>query len=144
MNGLDHQLSDLTLSGPCATRITAPALTAAADAKGFGVYRIDLSRVDDKAALMQKMQQALAFPEWFGRNWDALEDCLTDMSWHDDDVGYVLLFTGGSELRRRERPLFLTLVDVLKSAADYWRGAERPFWAFFLDLPPDDIVPAFP
>jgi RNAse (barnase) inhibitor barstar len=143
MNGLDHQLSDLTLSGPCATRIAAAALASAAVAKGFGVYEIDLARVADKAALMQAMQDALALPEWFGRNWDALEDCLTDMSWHDD-VGYVLLFAGGSELRRRERPLFLTLVDVLKAAADYWRGAERPFWAFFLDLTPDDIVPAFP
>ena len=144
MNGLDHQLSDLTLSGPCATRISAGALAAAAVAKGFGVYEIDLACVADKAALMQEMQHALALPEWFGRNWDALEDCLTDMSWHEDDVGYVLLLAASGDLRRRDRALFLTLVDVLKSAADYWRGAERPFWAFFLDLPPDDIVPALP
>lgn len=143
MSNLDSLFSNLTLSGPCATRLPAATLAAVADAHGFGTYRIDLTAVADKAALMQCLQDALQFPEWFGRNWDALEDCLTDMSWHDD-VGYVLLVDGGRELRRHDKALFLTLADVLKSAADYWRGAERPFWAFFLDLPPDVILPAFP
>ncbi|MBL8540406.1 MAG: barstar family protein [Betaproteobacteria bacterium] len=143
MSDLDPLLVNLTLSGPCATREPAATLAAAAVARGFGVYRIDLGGIGDKAALMRHLQDALQFPEWFGRNWDALEDCLTDMSWHDD-VGYVLLFAGGGTLRRHDKALFHTLVDVLKSAADYWRGAERPFWAFFLDLPPDVTLPGFP
>jgi RNAse (barnase) inhibitor barstar len=143
MNDLDQLLSSLTLSGPCATRESGATLAAAAAAKGYGVYRVDLGGVADKADLMERLQRALRFPEWFGRNWDALEDCLTDMSWHDD-VGYVLLLTGGADLRRREKALFHTLVDVLKAAADYWLGAERPFWAFFLDVSPDVTLPAFP
>ena len=143
MMSLDQLLSNLTLSGACATREPAAALTAVANSKGYGVYRIDLSGITDKAALMDRLQDVLQFPEWFGRNWDALEDCLTDMAWRDD-VGYVLLFHGGADLRRREKALFDTLVDVLKTAADYWRGAERPFWAFFLDVPPDAALPSFP
>ncbi len=143
MMSLDQLLSNLTLSGACATREPAAALTAVANSKGYGVYRIDLSGITDKAALMDRLQDALQFPEWFGRNWDALEDCLTDMSWRDE-VGHVLLFDGGADLRRRQKALFDTLVDVLKSAADYWRGAERPFWAFFLDVPPDAALPSFP
>ena len=65
------------------------------------------------------------------------------MSW-SDHVGYVLLIRGGGALRRDQKPLFDTLVDVLKSAADYWRGQERPFWAFFLDVQPDPTLPPFP
>ena len=143
MMSLDQLLSNLTLSGACATREPAAALTAVANSKGYGVYRIDLSGITDKAALMDRLQDALQFPEWFGRNWDALEDCLTDMSWRGE-VGHVLLLDGAADLRRHQKALFATLVDVLKSAADYWRGEERPFWAFFLGVPPDATLPSFP
>lgn len=143
MTNLDALLSSLTLSGPCVTRQPAATLAAIAVSKGYGVYTIDLAGIADKAALMERLQSALHFPEWFGRNWDALEDCLTDMSW-SEHVGYVLLIVGGTRLRRGHKPLFDTLVDVLKSAADYWRGQERPLWAFFLDLQPDPTLPSFP
>jgi hypothetical protein len=143
MNGPELLLSDLTLSGACATGETAAALAAAAAARGYGVYRVDLAGIPDKAALMERLRDALHFPDWFGHNWDALEDCLTDMSW-SEHVGYVLLIRGGAELRRDQKPLLDTLIDVLKSAADFWRGEERPFWAFFLDLPPSPTLPAFP
>jgi RNAse (barnase) inhibitor barstar len=143
MNSLDQLLSNLVLSGVCATREPLASLSAVAGSKGYGVYRIDLAGIADKAALMTRLQDALHFPEWFGGNWDALEDCLTDMSW-SEGTGYVLLVQGGADLRRKQKPLFDTLVDVLKSAADYWRGEERPFWAFFLDVAPDATLPLFP
>ena len=37
------------------------------------------------------MAHALDFPSYFGMNWDALSDCLTDMSWRPA-AGYALLF----------------------------------------------------
>ena len=143
MNGLDELISNLTLSGARATRQPAAALAAVAGARAYGIYAIDLAGVADKADLMERLQGALHFPDWFGRNWDALEDCLTDMSW-SEHVGYVLLIRGGAELRRQHKPLLDALIDVLKSAADYWRGEERVFWAFFLDLQPDPTLPGFP
>jgi RNAse (barnase) inhibitor barstar len=143
MNSLDHILSSLTLSGPCATHQPATLLADAAEAKGYGIFSIDLAGIADKAGLMEELQNTMHFPEWFGRNWDALEDCLTDMSW-SDCPGYVLLIRGGGALRRHHKPLFDALVDVLKSAADYWRGHERPFWGFFLDLQSDLTLPPFP
>jgi len=143
MNSLDALLSSLTLSGPCATRIAASALTTAAQSQDYGVFAVDLAGVKGKAVLMERLQGALDFPEWFGQNWDALEDCLTDMSW-SDHPGFVLLIKGGGALRRHDKPLFDTLVDVLKSAADYWRGQERPFWGFFLELNGDPTLPQFP
>ena len=65
------------------------------------------------------------------------------MSWRDE-VGHVLLFDGAADLRGRQKALFATLVDVLQSAANYWRGEECPFWAFFLGVPPDATLPSFP
>ena len=41
-----------------------------------------------KEALHQTLAQALAFPDWYGGNLDALFDCLTDLS---EEVSITLL-----------------------------------------------------
>ncbi|OKJ55305.1 barstar family protein [Streptomyces sp. CB02261] len=40
---------------------------------------LDLHGVTDKTAFMNRCVRALPLPVWFGRNWDALADCLADM-----------------------------------------------------------------
>ncbi|MEU1479758.1 barstar family protein [Streptomyces sp. NPDC005760] len=42
------------------------------------VVTLDLDGVTDKAALMDRSARDLRLPEWFGRNWDALADVLSD------------------------------------------------------------------
>ena len=81
----------------------------------------------DKTRLLKDIAAALGFPDWFGHNWDALEDCLTDLSWRDAP-GYVLLFENpqpGDDLG--------VLIDILRSAAEFWAGRGKPFFAVFID-----------
>lgn len=42
------------------------------------VVTVDLDGVLDKAALMDRCARALDLPDWFGNNWDALADVLSD------------------------------------------------------------------
>lgn len=44
-------------------------------------YIIDGGRCASKATLMDQWASVLAFPEYFGRNWDAFDECLSDLSW---------------------------------------------------------------
>jgi hypothetical protein len=97
-------------------------------AKGLRVARIDLAGVRDKATLLQVVARALEFPSWFGANWDALEDCLTDLSWHGAD-GHVLLIEGATQVTADDLGVFR---DVLESAASYWAGRSRSFCAVFV------------
>ena len=92
------------------------------------VSRIDLAGAADKDALMERIARALEFPRWFGGNWDALEDCLTDLSWSKAG-GHVLLLEGAAELPADERGI---LVDILAAAAAWWIDRKRPFFAVFL------------
>jgi RNAse (barnase) inhibitor barstar len=37
-----------------------------------------------KRALLSRIADELSFPDYFGENWDALIDCLSDLTWIDD------------------------------------------------------------
>lgn len=81
----------------------------------------------DKAQLLKNLAVALGFPDWFGHNWDALEDCLTDLSWREAPA-HVLLIEGarpGDDLG--------VLIDILRSSAESWAARGKPFFAIFVD-----------
>jgi RNAse (barnase) inhibitor barstar len=98
-----------------------------ARAGGLGKLALATIRFQDKENLLRAIAAALRFPDWFGRNWDALEDCLTDLSWLPAD-GYVLVFE-----QARPGDEFGVLVDVLRSSAAHWAGRGKPFFALFVD-----------
>lgn len=85
--------------------------------------------ISGKASLMQDIAKALGFPDWFGDNWDALEDCLIDLSWREAE-GHVLVFEGFQFLPEDDLGV---LIDVLISAAEFWAGQGKPFFAVFID-----------
>lgn len=41
---------------------------------------IDCSRIHSKEDLHQVFTEALSFPDWYGKNLDALHDCLTGLT----------------------------------------------------------------
>ncbi|MGW7208598.1 barstar family protein [Streptomyces sp. NPDC054837] len=52
------------------------------------VATLDLDGVTDKASLMERCVRDLRLPDYFGRNWDALADVLSDPGlWPEDTVG---------------------------------------------------------
>jgi hypothetical protein len=93
----------------------------------FDVARIGLREVRTKDELLDRLAGALEFPGWFGRNWDAAEDCLADLSWRGARA-HVLLF---SEAQPTEH--LAVLLDVLRSTADFWQERGTPFFAVFVD-----------
>jgi len=96
------------------------------------LVRIDLAAVSDKEQLLEQLASALAFPQWFGRNWDALEDCLGDLAWRAGD-DHVLLIEGFEHLRARRPDDFGVLLDILASSAQFWLERGRPFFVAFVD-----------
>ena len=122
-----QRLGDASKSGVYRTSRTDEILDATRGS-ALQVSRIDLCGAADKQAIMERIARALEFPSWFGGNWDALEDCLTDLSWSKAG-GHVLLLEGAAELPADERGI---LVDILAAAAAWWIDRKRPFFAVFL------------
>ena len=43
------------------------------------LFEIDLVNTKNKKELLQLISKSFCFPDYFGHNWDALYDCLTDL-----------------------------------------------------------------
>jgi len=136
MPTLDARLRDLERAGPYMAPPDLDAVAKAATKAGLALLRVDLKGVRDKRGLLEAIATALKFPEWFGDNWDALEDCLTDLSWLRAR-GYVLVLEHCAELGKHAPRELDVAVDVFESVAEYWQEQNRPFWALFsgLDAP---------
>ncbi|MBN1375346.1 MAG: barstar family protein [Dehalococcoidia bacterium] len=88
---------------------------------------IDLRAVKDKTDFLKTTARALYFPEYFGMNWDALGDCLTDLSWKTAG-GYVIVFNNFGIFARNDRAGAGTAVKVFGSSAMHWKQKGMPFF----------------
>jgi len=76
--------------------------------------------VSGKEQLMRVLEEVLQLPDYFGRNWDALEECLRDLSWLPP--GRIsLIHDALPELPPKD---LRTYVDVLANAVSDWKPQE--------------------
>ena len=115
------------------------AVEAAAQKHHFPVLNADLGRHKKIESTLRKLGNALHFPIWFGANFDALFDCLTDPDWYPAK-GHVIILSGIDSLRTSDPDDFTTLIEVLQAAAEARREAGSPLWVL-LDTPARGIAP---
>lgn len=94
-----------------------------AAALGFRVYDVSLAGCHDKAGLLERTSEAMAFPAWFGHNWDAWFDCLTDLGWQAPVPGHVVLLRHAAGFAATSPEACDTAVTILEDAGRAW--AER-------------------
>jgi len=85
--------------------------------------------MNGKLPLIESLRSALSFPDYCGSNWDALEECIRDLSWLP--AGTVVLVH--QDLPLRNHPAALrTYLSILHDAVAKWRDAtERQFVVVF-------------
>ncbi|HJV28315.1 MAG TPA: barstar family protein [Aromatoleum sp.] len=105
---------------------------------GFAFAHVELDGCPDKAEFLHRIAAALHFPTWFGQNWDALADCLTDLSWLKAE-GYVLVLDHMDRLRLAAEADFVTAIDIFEEAARSWADEGVPMW-IFVGLAQDGIT----
>lgn len=134
MSKLLQRLSDASRSGVYRAARKEAIVESLRDS-GLRLAQVALREGDGKAQILAQLAGALSFPSWFGGNWDALEDCLGDLSWSAAD-GHVLVIEGAQAAAADDVGV---LRDVLASTAAYWSERGRPFFAVFIG--PDPALP---
>jgi len=88
------------------------------------VVPVRLPAARDKGAFLNAIAKALHFPDYFGHNWDALYDCLLDLT-PDEGAGTLLVLRDATGFARAEPEEFAAAVGALADAADYWKGENK-------------------
>ena len=105
---------------------------------GFALKVIKGAKCQTVAGLLTECARALDFPDYFGHNWDALEECLADLEWLPAK-GYVLLITDAGCVLPDDDEEYETFLEILRDAGEAWgsgqagMGARRatPFHVLF-------------
>jgi len=97
------------------------AVQACAKRHGFAFFHIEGKNISRKEQLLNHAATALRLPEDFGHNWDALEECLTDMEWVDAD-GYLIYYDHIDGFLNAHPDQFETLVEILRDAVASWKA----------------------
>ncbi|SER18431.1 Barstar (barnase inhibitor) [Streptomyces sp. yr375] len=82
------------------------------------VLTLDLAGVADKAAFMDRCADALGLPDWFGRNWDALVDSLTDLPVPPGHEGLRIVVRNWRPYADARREEWEIAEDVFSQAVD--------------------------
>lgn len=121
-----HRLLAGTAAGIFRLGSPAPWLGHRCQLEGLHLDRVKLAHCANRHALLQATARALRFPGWFGGNWDALYDALTDL----DDAearGRVLLLDGLDRLARTDPNACAVFLHTLEDAALYFAGEGQSF-----------------
>jgi RNAse (barnase) inhibitor barstar len=78
--------------------------------------------VATKKELFDVLVTALPLPDYFGRNWDALSDVLTDLFWLDVEV----LVLDHQRVPLEDAMERATYLGLLRDAASSWAGEVPP------------------
>lgn len=119
------------------------ALRDAAAKARLAWLELETARVRDKEGFLETCALDLDFPDWFGANWDALADCLKDLSWQAAP-GYVILWRGGAALAGAAPDDFATALEIFRDAATYWKERDAVFLALLDHEPAGTMLPRLP
>jgi hypothetical protein len=128
------------LSGVRRTGAPVEELEAEADALGWRCIVLDGSEVEDRAAFLESCDEAFALPEWFGMNWDALEECLADLEL-EGAAGVVVLWSSWGTFAEAAPTDFAVALDVLGSAVRGWAADGMRGGVLLVGEGPDLDVP---
>ena len=105
-------------------------LRQAAAERDLAWIELDPSGARNKGELLKACASVFDMPDEFGSNWDALSDCLRDLSWRREQ-GYVIIWRGASTLAEAAPGDFSVALEIFSDVATYWKERGR---AFFLLL----------
>jgi hypothetical protein len=103
---------------------------AGMDQKQIVVRRASVGNVADEIGMFRAIAAAMEFPDYFGNNWDALDECLRDLEWLPAN-GYVLVLTEARGMWRHSPLCCGMLIESWLLAAELWAKENIPFHLVF-------------
>ncbi|WP_423595808.1 barstar family protein [Roseateles sp. MS654] len=106
-------------------------MQAAQDAGQHFLYA-NLVSADTKQDVLEQIASSFLFPAHFGKNMDALYDCMTNLV-HKSGAqpGFVVVLDQLPDHAKFDREAREQLLDVFREAADFWAERKVSFRCFY-------------
>jgi len=107
-------------------------LMRAAQESGQHFLFANLTESQSKQEVLEGIATSFLFPAHFGKNLDALFDCMTDLvNKAGPQPGFVVVLEQIPDNSRFDRESREQLLDVFRDAADFWADRKVPFRCFY-------------
>lgn len=107
-------------------------LMAEAQNLGHHFLYANLAGAQSKQEVLEQIAASFLFPAHFGKNLDALYDCMTDLvNKSGGQAGFVVVLEQLPDNLKFDREVREQLLDVFREAADYWGDRKIPFRCFY-------------
>jgi len=107
-------------------------LMQAAQAAGQHFLYANLAQAQVKQDVLDTLAASFLFPPHFGKNLDALYECMTDLVRKAGaQPGFVVVLDQIPDNPRFDREAREQLLDVFRDAADFWAERKVPFRCFY-------------
>ncbi len=107
-------------------------LQEAAQAADQHFLYANLGVTQSKQEVLEAIAQGFLFPPHFGKNLDALYDCMTDLVHKaGSQPGFVVVLEQLPDNPRFDREAREQLLEVFRDAAEFWGERRIPFRCFY-------------
>ncbi len=107
-------------------------LQNAAQQLGHHFLYANLGTTQTKQDILDTIALQFTFPAHFGKNFDALYDCLTDPIYKaGQQAGFILILEHIPVTSKFDKETREQLIDIFRDAADYWHDRKIPFRCFY-------------
>jgi hypothetical protein len=139
MAGADARLADL-LAGRIppgiyqfASRARPATIAKQAAPGGWRFFYLDGRQIASKSDFLQACVASLGLPDYFGNNWDALEDSLRDLAWAPARNGYLVLYDHVGRFACGQPEAFAVALAILRESVATWRATSTPMAVLLRD-----------
>lgn len=107
-------------------------LQDAATALGHHFLYANLANAQSKQDVLDMIAAQYTFPAHFGKNFDALYDCMTDLVHKSgQQPGFIVVLEHIPANAKFDKEAREQLLDIFRDAADYWADRKIPFRCFY-------------
>ncbi|WP_407524606.1 barstar family protein [Lacibacter sp. MH-610] len=96
-----------------------------AKANNYKFYLINQD-IKSKGDLLKAFFSICEFPDYFGFNWDALNDCLQDYSFAPAN-GYIFGILNSKKIESSLGAEYDTFIDIFSESCKKWEAENKPF-----------------
>ncbi len=109
-----------------------PELQDAASALGHHFLYANLATAQSKQDVLDLLAQQFILPAHFGKNFDALYDCMTDpVHKSGPQPGFIVVLEQIPANAKFDKEAREQLLDIFRDTADYWGDRKIPFRCFY-------------